>query len=99
MRRFQIFDPLQWPGWARGALVAFLVLSALRSWVGAPPVLDSAVAQIPDSLAQRRQMIDESKTTNQLLSDIKRVLESGTLNVRIAGADNPSDAQPKARTP
>lgn len=99
MRSFRHFDPLQWPGWARGALVAFLLFSALRSWVGTPPVLDSAVAQIPDSLAQRRQMIDETKTTNQLLSDIKRILETGTLHVQLAGADNPSDAAPKARKP
>lgn len=99
MKIVQKFDPLRWSSWARGMLVLFLLFSALRSWVGTPAMLDSATAQIPDSLAQRRQMIDETKITNQHLSDIKRILETGTLHVRLAGADNKPEPAPKARTP
>ena len=70
-------------------LVTLLVaLTCLRIWLGPFPLLERAEAQIPDAGLQRKQILDEAKHTNELLSDIKRILESQTLHVRLEGADN-----------
>ena len=66
----------------------FVALTCLRIWVGPFPLLERAEAQIPDAGLQRKQILDEAKHTNELLSDIKRILESQTLHVRLEGADN-----------
>jgi len=66
----------------------FVVLTCLRIWLGPFPLLERAEAQIPDAGLQRKQILDEAKHTNELLSDIKRILESQTLHVRLEGADN-----------
>jgi hypothetical protein len=72
----------------RAALSLFILLTCLRVWVGPFPILPEARAQIPDSGLQRKLLLEEAQRTNQLLSDIKRFLESGDLNVRIKGTDN-----------
>ena len=72
----------------RGAIGLFLLLTCIRVWHGPEPILEPAQAQIPDSGLQRRRILEEAKRTNRLLSDIKRLLETGTLNVRIQRADN-----------
>jgi hypothetical protein len=70
-------------------LVTFLVvLTCLRIWLGPFPLLERAEAQIPDAGLQRKQLVDEARRSNELLSDIKRILESQTLHVRLEGADN-----------
>ena len=66
----------------------FVVLTCLRIWLGPFPLLERAEAQIPDAGLQRKQILDEARHTNELLSDIKRILESQTLHVRLEGADN-----------
>ena len=67
----------------------FLALTCLRVWTGPQPLLPRAEAQIPDGGAQRKQLIDEVRRANDLLTQIKDLLEKGTLNVRVQGADNP----------
>jgi len=74
----------------RLAFLAFLGLTCVKVWVGPPPLETPVYGQIPDAAAQRKQAIDEAKLTNQLLADIKRILETQSLNVRIQGADNKS---------
>ena len=69
----------------------------LKVWWAPAPWETPAVAQIPDSGLQRKLLIDEARRTNDLLSDIRRILEKSTINVRIQGADNPDDAAPPAR--
>jgi hypothetical protein len=66
----------------------FVALTCLRIWLGPFPLLERAEAQIPDAGLQRKQILEEAKHTNELLSDIKRILESQTLHVRLEGADN-----------
>ena len=66
----------------------FVVLTCLRIWLGPFPLLERAEAQIPDAGLQRKQLVDEARRSNELLSDIKRILESQTLHVRLEGADN-----------
>ena len=72
----------------RHALVLFVALSCLRAWLGPTGLSDRAEAQIPDSGTQRKALLEETRRTNQLLSDIKQILTSGTLNVTVKGADN-----------
>ena len=68
-----------------------VLVTLLRVWV-APVAWDQpASAQIPDAGLQRNQLLEETRKTNQMLSDIKRILEKGTLNVRLQGADNQAD--------
>jgi len=74
--------------WVHRLLVGFVLLTCLRVWSGSTPILETAYGQIPDAGMQRKQLLDEARTTNQLLSDIKQVLASGTLHVRVDGADN-----------
>ncbi len=75
-------------GFLRALFIVFVLASCIRVWVGSGPVIEVARAQIPDSGLQRKQMIDASMRTNQLLAEIKQLLATGTLNVRILGADN-----------
>jgi len=75
----------------RGAFWTIGVLTVLRVWCGVSPALPEAAAQIPDAGKQRLALVQQVERTNALLSDIKGLLEQGTLNVRLAGADNPSD--------
>ncbi len=74
-----------------------VLLTAIRVWTGPVPLIEPASAQIPDSGLQRQQLLDETRRTNQLLQEIKKILDTGTLNVRFPGADNPSDAPEKNR--
>ena len=79
------------PGPLTTILLVFVLLTCLRVWLAPAGAVEPVQAQIPDAGAQRRQQVDEARLTNQLLSDIKRILESGTLHVRLEGADNPSE--------
>ena len=69
-------------------VVFFVILTCLRIWLGPFPVLERAEAQIPDAGLQRKQLVEAAQRTNELLSDIKRILETQTLHVRLQGADN-----------
>jgi len=77
--------------WLNRLVSAFVLLTCLRVWLGPTPILESAYGQIPDAGLQRKQILDEARLTNQLLSDIKGILQAGTLHVRLEGADNPVD--------
>lgn len=74
--------------WVRRLALGFLLLTCVRVWTGPFPMLETAYGQIPDAGLQRKQLLDEAKVTNQLLSDIKLALTTGTLHVRLEGADN-----------
>ncbi|RME40920.1 MAG: hypothetical protein D6788_02350 [Planctomycetota bacterium] len=73
--------------WVRRALVLFVLLTCLRVWLGPLPDPPQARAQIPDSGLQRKQILEEARRSNKLLAEIKDLLQNGTLNVRLAGAD------------
>jgi hypothetical protein len=79
------------------AIAIFVLLTCLRVWVGPVPLLPKAQAQIPDSGMQRKLLLDEAKRTNQLLGEIKQILTSHTLNVRLEGADNQARPPGKQR--
>jgi hypothetical protein len=75
---------------ARFLLTGFVVMTCLRVWLGPWESATTAQAQIPDSGLQRKQAIDEARRTNELLAEIKSILQHEVLNVRVESADNPS---------
>lgn len=81
----------------RNAIIAFVVLTCLRVWIGPVALLEPARAQIPDGGMQRKLLLDEARRSNQLLSEIKQILKTHTFNVRIEGADNQADARTMPR--
>ena len=81
-----------------GRLMVLVVLATcLRVWMGPVAITESARAQIPDSGLQRQQVLEETRRTNLLLTEIKQVLISHTFNVRVQGADNQADTPAKRR--
>ncbi len=74
--------------WLLGVFGFFVLLTCIRVWVGPAAILEQAQAQIPDSGKQRKLLVEEARRTNQLLTEIKLLLETCTFNVRIQGADN-----------
>ena len=81
----------------RGLAVLFVLVTLLRVWVGPMGVLAPAQAQIPDSGLQRKLLLDETRRTNQLLAEIKQLMETGTLNVKIQQADEQAVAPAQLR--
>lgn len=77
--------------WLYGVFGLFLLLTCIRVWVGPAAILEQAQAQVPDSGKQRRLLLEETRRTNQLLTEIRQLLEAHTFNVRIQGADNQAD--------
>jgi hypothetical protein len=74
-------------------LTAVLILQAmifLNQWLGSP--VSTALAQIPDAGAQRNQIIDELKSSNDKLDKVIDILNSGTLQVQLP---KPDDSQKK----
>lgn len=76
---------------------AFLVLTCLRVWIGSEPILPRAAAQLPNPAVQRLNMVKEQRRTNMLLDQIYQQLTTGTLHVRLDGADNQSDTSNRSR--
>ena len=74
--------------WLRAALGILVLGTCLRVWLGPTTVISPAQAQIPDSGMQRKLLLEETRRTNQLLKEIKQLLEKHTFNVRVDGADN-----------
>ena len=76
--------------WAYYVVVVFGVLTCARVWLGPAQVLPEVHAQIPDSGLQRKELLEEVRRTNQVLAEIKQVLLTQTIQVRLQGADNHS---------
>ncbi len=77
------------PTWAWMILIG---LTMWKVWIGPIPQAGVAHAQIPDSAAQRRLLIDELRRTNQLLTQIDETIRNHTIKVRIIEADKtPAD--------
>ena len=68
------------------AVAALLAIIAAELWAGLPAGRP-ALAQIPDSGRQRQDLLEESRRTNRLLSEIVEHLKSGTLKVDLADTD------------
>lgn len=71
-------------------LTVVVILQALilaGQWLGSPTVATPAHAQILDAGAQQYQMIKELQALNGKMDRLVGILESGKLEVRVAGAD------------
>ncbi|MBK8270844.1 MAG: hypothetical protein IPK83_22060 [Planctomycetes bacterium] len=71
----------------QAAVVVLLGLIAAALWDNRPSLLPQAVAQIPDTAMQRKQLVDEQKATNELLARILRHLETKPIKVQTVGTD------------
>jgi hypothetical protein len=67
-----------------GIVVAFVLGQWLATGTGWPP---AAVAQIPDTGLQRKQIIDEQRRTNELLEQILDVLQNRTIKVQMSASE------------
>lgn len=74
--------------WIERTLMVVVLLTCLRVWIGPVDILNKAQAQLPDSAKQRIMLLNETKQTNRLLSEIKQILRNETLHVRLQTADN-----------
>jgi hypothetical protein len=61
----------------------FIILLLL----GQAPLARPAMAQIPDAGAQRDQMIEQMKSTNEKLDKLLALLSGGDLQVKVAKPD------------
>ena len=68
--------------------IGIVALTCLRVWLGPEQTSPAAMAQIPDSALQRKNMVDELRQMNRTLQEIQQTLKTGTLKVRVEGADN-----------
>lgn len=68
--------------------IGIVALTCLRVWLGPEQTAPAAMAQIPDSGLQRKHIVDELRQVNRTLQEIQQTLKTGTLKVRIEGADN-----------
>jgi hypothetical protein len=80
----------------RWAVAAIVAVTCVRVWLGPDAAVPQACAQIPDSGLQRKQMLEESARTNQLLEQILDTLQTRTLKVSVEGQDG---LQEKAAVP
>ena len=84
-------------------VVAVLLTANLVShWALTPNVAEPAFAQgIPDAGAQRLQMIDLMKSTNERLDNLEKLLVSGRVRVSatVSGGEAEEQARPVRRRP
>jgi len=81
------------------AVVFLLGAIAIAAWDVRPNIKSEAMAQIPDTALQRKQMIDEQRVTNELLTRILLHLETMPIKVRSVGSDERKDEAPKRPRP
>jgi hypothetical protein len=62
-------------------ILVLQIMILLGQWVG-QPTLPRAQAQIPDAAAQRNQIIDGIKTTNDKLDHLITLFESGDVRIK-----------------
>ena len=75
------------------ALVGTMVVALCILWcMAGTTLLSKAQAQLPNPAVQRLDLVQEVRRTNELLEEIRQLLKSGTLHVRVVGADNQADA-------
>lgn len=77
---------------ANRLLILVIVLQAftlLGQWVS-PSYTATASAQVPDAGAQRIQIIEAQRGTNQRLDRLIELLEGGKLQVRVVGGEKPA---------
>jgi len=75
--------------WGRTVVTIIALVTLIKVWAGPITITQEAMAQIPNSGKQRIQLLEQAKRTNQLLTEIKKILSHDTLKVHWEGADKP----------
>ncbi len=75
--------------WSTRILTLALVLTGLRVWLGPIAPESTAMAQLPNAGAKQNEQIEEARKTNALLTEIRDLLKSGTLNVKVTPSVTP----------
>ena len=68
--------------------VTFIILTCLRVWVGPVNADAQRPTVLPDPALQRQLQLKELQRSNDILHEIRNILTSQTLKVRIEGADH-----------
>ena len=77
----------RWLRWCLTGIVTLLAVIALELSALVGPVESQAMAQIPDSGLQRKEMLAEQQRTNSLLDAVLQYLRTQTLKVKVVGTD------------
>ncbi len=80
----------RWLRWCLTGIVALLAVIAVELAVLIGPLEPRAMAQIPDSGMQRKQMLGAQDRGNVLLESILQHLRTQTLKVKVVGTDKES---------
>lgn len=83
--RILTLDP--WVNRLLAAIAVFLLTIAIELWGLSGALPATAVAQVPDTGLQRKQLIDEARRTNELLSAILDQLRGGVIKVESVNPD------------
>lgn len=81
------FTPDRFTRYILFAIVVLLTIISVELWAFGPDMLPTASAQIPDTGRQRLEIIDETRKTNRLLTQILEQLRDKPIKVSIVTAD------------
>lgn len=80
----------------RWTVATLFVLTLAKVWLPAVTEPVAAEAQIPDAGAQRVQLVEEARRTNEILAEIRDILRKEPLQVIVRSADNQSEEPRRA---
>ena len=80
----------------RWAVTTLFIITFARVWLPSVTEPAAAEAQIPDAGAQRVQLVEEARRTNEILTEIRDILRKEPLQVIVRSADNQSEEPRRA---
>jgi hypothetical protein len=83
----------RWLRWSLSAIAALLAVIAVELSALTGPLQPRAMAQIPDSGMQRKQLLDAQGQTNALLEQILDQLRTGPIKVKVVSTDKDSKVE------
>ena len=95
----QVFTLDRWTRYVLVAITALLTVVAVELWAGRPSALPSAHAQVPDTGRQRLRLIEESRRTNELLTEILDHLRTKPIKVKVIGTDKSKESRRNRKSP
>src|SRR5690606_28948765 len=85
---------LRWLRWLLTAIVVLLAVIAIELSALVGPLESRAMAQIPDSGQQRREILEALNRNNALLEGILQHLRSQTIKVKVVSTDKETRPEP-----
>ena len=80
------------------AIAILLTVVAVELWMGCPSMVESAVAQVPDSGLQRKVLNEKVRKTNRLLEQILQHLQTKPVKVEVLDPDKRDSGLPSRTT-